>query len=634
VQNARTWLVETGAGISNQGALTLVNSVIRGNVSINSSSGGIYNSGVLTMTYTLVSENTGWCGGGIHSVEGELSVLDSNVSANHARGDGGGICGSAGQIRIRNSAITKNTSYSSGGGLFANESVMVLANSTISGNSASFGGGVAFDRGSLAISSSTLTANNGSLGGGIHTVYVPNGIRLRNSILAGNSSYNAGSADCDGSFVSEGHNIVGSTCGFTLMPGDQLGVDPRLAPLAESGEYHALLPNSPAINSGDSLGCRDQAGVVLLTDQRYMPRVGRCDVGAYEAGLEITKTVSGSLTPSGKANYRIQLDNTEGQTSLEGVVLTDTLPSALQYVAGSLTANNGNAALNGGVLTWSGTVAGSTPTVISFDTAISPAAVGQPITNIAVGEWAGARLTTVASFTPLARVYLPLTARNYCSDFFDDFSNPNSGWFSIDSSLRRFGYLDGEYQMRSKQSGYLFLVRAPACPRENHVLEADFRWSGNTGSDLALLFGLQGDFDRFYYFVFNTDYQAIALYRFEPNDVITLISPRQSSAIRSGTSANRARVTRNGSQITLEMNNIIIGVAFDGAIAGLGHAGLAMAPYDDVPEADARVDNFRFTTLPGSALSLEQLEAGALPALEQRPSPWTPNLDAVREARK
>lgn len=632
VQNARTSLIETGAGVSNQGTLTLTDSIVRNNVSINDSSGGIYNSGVLTVTNTLVSNNIGWCGGGIRSVGVELNIVDSDISYNRANGPGGGMCVEAGQTQVRNSAIVKNVSYRNGGGFYVNQSVVAIANSTISGNSAGFGGGIYSWRGNLAVSSSTLTANNGTVGGGIHG----SEMRMRNSILASNESYNSSTADCVGSgfsdFVSEGNNIVGNTCNFTLMPGDQHGVDPRLAPLTESGGYHALLLNSPAINAGDSLGCRDHAGVLLSADQRHMPRVGRCDIGAYEAGLEIAKTVTGSLTPGGVANYRIQLSNAEGQISLDGVALTDTLPSALNYVAGSLNASNGNAAFNGSVLTWSGVVVGGSPTVISFETVIEPAVVGQPITNVAVGYWAGAHLKAAVTFTPLARVYLPLTTRNYCPDFFDDFSNPASGWLSTDNSLGRFGYLNGEYQMLSRQAGYLFLIRAPACPRENYLVEADFRWNGNTGSDLGLIFGLQGDFDRFYYFVFNTDYQAFALYRFEPDHVITLISPRQSGAIRPGNAINRARATRNGSQISLAMNGVAIGWTYDNAISGLGHAGLAMSPYDDVPVADARVDNFRFSSLPG--LLQASAAPAALPALDHQPSAWTPNLDAVREGRK
>ena len=61
-----------------------------------------------------------------------------------------------------------------------------------------------------------------------------------------------------------------------------------IGPLQNNGGptwTHALLPGSDAINSTlDSLGCVDETGALLTTDQRGFPRpVGmRCDVGAFE----------------------------------------------------------------------------------------------------------------------------------------------------------------------------------------------------------------------------------------------------------------------------------------------------------------------------------------------------------------
>jgi hypothetical protein len=49
----------------------------------------------------------------------------------------------------------------------------------------------------------------------------------------------------------------------------------------------ALLPGSPAIDSGNPGGCTDGQGHLLKTDQRGKPRPDKedasgCDVGAYE----------------------------------------------------------------------------------------------------------------------------------------------------------------------------------------------------------------------------------------------------------------------------------------------------------------------------------------------------------------
>ena len=69
---------------------------------------------------------------------------------------------------------------------------------------------------------------------------------------------------------------------------------PKLGPLQNNGgptQTHALLPGSPAIDAGNSFGCRDNLGALLATDQRGFFRTAdgdsngtaRCDIGAYEA---------------------------------------------------------------------------------------------------------------------------------------------------------------------------------------------------------------------------------------------------------------------------------------------------------------------------------------------------------------
>jgi hypothetical protein len=63
------------------------------------------------------------------------------------------------------------------------------------------------------------------------------------------------------------------------------GMDPMLGPLADNGgptETQALAPGSPAIDAGKP-GPADGRGTHCPpTDQRGVPRMGRCDLGAYE----------------------------------------------------------------------------------------------------------------------------------------------------------------------------------------------------------------------------------------------------------------------------------------------------------------------------------------------------------------
>ena len=78
--------------------------------------------------------------------------------------------------------------------------------------------------------------------------------------------------------------------------------DPQLGELQNNGGptlTHAPLPGSPAIDAGNSLGCRDHFGVPLARDQRGFARTVdgddngtvRCDIGAVEFGSGTTTTV-------------------------------------------------------------------------------------------------------------------------------------------------------------------------------------------------------------------------------------------------------------------------------------------------------------------------------------------------------
>ena len=81
--------------------------------------------------------------------------------------------------------------------------------------------------------------------------------------------------------ISGANNLLGSA--NAALPGDTLGGDPLLAPLADNGGAtltHALLPGSPALDTGNNL-----AG--LTTDQRgagYVRTSGvATDIGAIES---------------------------------------------------------------------------------------------------------------------------------------------------------------------------------------------------------------------------------------------------------------------------------------------------------------------------------------------------------------
>jgi hypothetical protein len=203
---------------------------------------------------------------------------------------------------------------------------------------------------------------------------------------------------------------------------------------------------------------------------------------------------------------------------------------------------------------------------------------------------------------PINYIYLPCVMRP-CTNFFDNFSNPNSGWYVGDGDYLKVEYVNGEYRMLSKQDGYVYSVSSPSCARENYSVEVDAHWSSSSGNLYGIIFGLIGNFDSYYLFGVNSDYQYYRLDRWHNGGWTEIIPWKASSAIDAGFSTNHLMITRVGDQISLKVNGTNLESVTEGSLTGLTFTGLTISPYDDYPTADARFDNFSTVTLAGSGSS-------------------------------
>lgn len=593
-----------GGGIySFTGNLTVSNSKIINNVSAGYG-GGINSSGpgTFTLINSIVSGNVAYSGGG--GISGyTMTIYNSIISGNtmgqpNVEGGGGGAGiynGTGGLLTLNNSTVSDNIilgGFSGSGINTLSGAGIIVNNSTISGNSN--GEGIYTFLSPVTLNNSTISNNQGyGLRGEGGAVTLQNTIIANNGISNGGDCYNAPAYN--GPFNSLGYNLIRNNSNCTLAGTDLTNVDPQLGPLQDNGGStltQALLPGSPAINAGNPAGCTDNSGAPLPFDQRGYLRVGRCDIGAYEYGssssLFMTKGVMGTFQPGGLVTYTL-IFNKVPNADLTNVSLHDPLPAQVIYVPNSLTVTNGTGAVNNGTAIWTGTAFSNTATVITFGAMISTTAQNMFIANTAMSSWEGYTFSAAATFDTFSNhVYLPLVARNYCSPFSDNFSNPASGWPIADDGQVRYEYLNGEYRMLVRPTDS-WAGASPGVNCSDYTVAVDVRNATSTDGTYGLIFGLSDDWQQFYTFEIGPD-GYYYLWRYDSGNWIQLPSG-YSPSIHTGIGTNRLEIKRTGAQIKAYANNQLLINTSDGTYTGLRRMGLIATSYTQ-PNVDARFDNF------------------------------------------
>ncbi|MEZ0300364.1 MAG: beta strand repeat-containing protein, partial [Candidatus Methylacidiphilales bacterium] len=323
--------------------------------------GGIFlSSGLLEINDSVIRANSAssGTGGGIHADSGATATVSRSTISGNTATSGAGIYADTSTINLNFSTLFDNQA-GYGGGIYLLTATANVTNSTLSGNQAvADGGGINAIAGStVAVVNSTLAANRGDTGANIRTNSASTTVSLRNTIIANGQTFTGapGVADItgDGVFIDNGFNLIqnaGSYAATFSAPGSTsiLGVDPLLAPLGNYGgptQTHALLPGSPALNTGDT------SLTSATTDQRGtgFSRVvdGRADIGAFESRGFTYTVASGSgqtamLTQAFAPLILTVSALDPGLTNLTGGKVTLVLPvgagiASATYLPGGLT---------------------------------------------------------------------------------------------------------------------------------------------------------------------------------------------------------------------------------------------------------------------------------------------------------
>ncbi len=152
-----------GGGILSSGNLSLIRSEVSANHA-DTYGGGIYNYGTLTASQSTISNNNAASdGGGIYNT-GTLTVSQSSTSGN--LGDYGGGIFNYLDVVVDHSTISQNVATSRGGGIYSVGTLQV-DHSTVSGNGAPELGGGICGMGLMNVSRTTVAGNSSDMGGGI-----------------------------------------------------------------------------------------------------------------------------------------------------------------------------------------------------------------------------------------------------------------------------------------------------------------------------------------------------------------------------------------------------------------------------------------------------------------------------------
>ena len=304
-----------GGGLVNSGRMVVTDSTFSGNVAA-THGGGIDNlsDGIATITAGTFSANTASEGAGIAN-EGALTLTGSALFSNTASASGGGIDNTSGVAAITASTFSGNGAHVGAG--VSNEGTLTLLNSTVAGNTSSAaGGGVDDGLGTLTITNCTIAGNTThATGGGLSIDGGPFGAdtTIYNTLIAANHNGSGSADDIAGTFdlvlapnqQPSSNNLIGTGGSGGLTNGTNgniVGVtDPKLGPLANNGgptQTLALLAGSPAIDHGSN-ALANAAG--LTTDQRGFGRIYNrvVDIGAFEFG----STLPGDLNHDGAVNF-------------------------------------------------------------------------------------------------------------------------------------------------------------------------------------------------------------------------------------------------------------------------------------------------------------------------------------------
>jgi len=173
-------------------------------------------------------------------------------------------------------------------------------------------------------------------------------------------------------------------------------------------------------------------------------------------------------------------------------------------------------------------------------------------------------------------VYLPLILRNSSAGplYFEDFSDPGSGWPVGDYGSVAVDYDSGNYRVLMKEDNKFVWVSLQSLTFDDCTVEVEAWRSTGGNSSYGIVFGLDASGSNFYAFIVQPYNQEYSLRRRDGDSWVTLIPCTDSSYINFNQAHNRLKVTRDGSQIRLYVNDHDLASYADSTYTGTRRVGI------------------------------------------------------------
>jgi len=217
------------------------------------------------------------------------------------------------------------------------------------------------------------------------------------------------------------------------------------------------------------------------------------------------------------------------------------------------------------------------------------------------------------------KIYMPTISRS-CSSilYFDNFSNPSSGWPILQNQYLGYEYLGGEYRILVKNR-LLWAAASPGFKASEFAVVVGVRNVNGTSGSYGVIFGLSNDWSQLYSFEISPSGEY-ALWRKSSTSWLHL-AYGQTGFIHPGSDSNQIMIERKAGQILAYINGQLLNILKEDNYTGMRAVGLAAAATNQ-PNVDIRFDNF--TLYPASCISSYNFLNGAVGIDDLKAPDFTP----------